>query len=115
MATDSPEDECSLNPQLLRVVLEEMMGHTEAWPFLRPVSRQDVRIYLFCLHSLTTYLSLLQAPDYHSIIKKPMDLGTMKYKLNQMEYRNNSEFLADANLIFDNCEMYNQADADEYK
>jgi uncharacterized protein (DUF362 family) len=43
MATDSPEDECSLNPQLLRVVLEEMMAHQEAWPFLRPVSRQDVR------------------------------------------------------------------------
>jgi len=44
-----------------------------------------------------------------------MDLGTMKYKLNQMDYRNNSEFLADANLIFDNCEMYNHAEADEFK
>lgn len=45
MATDSPEDECSLNPQLLRVVLDEMMAHTEAWPFLRPVSRQDVKSF----------------------------------------------------------------------
>lgn len=44
MATDSPEDECNLNPQLLRVVLDEMMAHIDAWPFLRPVSRQDVRI-----------------------------------------------------------------------
>ncbi|XP_065338949.1 bromodomain adjacent to zinc finger domain protein 1A [Cloeon dipterum] len=96
MATDLPEEECRLNAQLLRAVLEDLMGHSEAWPFLRPVSKQE-------------------APDYHSIIKKPMDLGTMKYKLNQMDYRNNSEFLADAHLIFDNCEMYNQADADEYK
>ncbi|XP_059474991.1 bromodomain adjacent to zinc finger domain protein 1A [Neocloeon triangulifer] len=96
MASDSPEDECSLNAQLLRVVLDELMGHTEAWPFLRPVSKQE-------------------APDYHTIIKRPMDLGTMKYKLNMMEYRNNSEFLADAHLVFDNCELYNQADADEFK
>lgn len=44
-----------------------------------------------------------------------MDLGTMKYKLNLMEYSSNSEFIADALLVFENCKMYNQANTDEYK
>jgi hypothetical protein len=44
-----------------------------------------------------------------------MDFGTIKYKLNMMDYRNNSELIADALLIFENCQMYNQSDADEYK
>jgi hypothetical protein len=60
-------------------------------------------------------ISVLQVPDYHLIIKRPMDFGKMKYKLNMLEYRNNSEFIADALLVFENCQMYNQVDAQEYK
>jgi hypothetical protein len=64
---------------------------------------------------LTSYRFSIQVPDYHLIIKRPMDFGKMRYKLNMLEYRNNSEFIADALLVFENCQMYNQVDAQEYK
>uniref|UniRef100_A0A1B6CTW9 Bromo domain-containing protein n=2 Tax=Clastoptera arizonana TaxID=38151 RepID=A0A1B6CTW9_9HEMI len=72
------------------------MHHKDAWPFLRPVTRSEV-------------------PDYHNIIKRPMDFGTVKHKLNMLEYRNNSEVIADARLVFDNCFIYNQADTEIYQ
>jgi len=63
MATDSPDDECNLNPQLLRVVLDDLMGHTESWPFIRPVSRQEVSHGFLKLgigfYYFTEYLRLL--------------------------------------------------------
>ncbi|PNF34918.1 hypothetical protein B7P43_G01418 [Cryptotermes secundus] len=85
-----------LNNAVLQDLLTDIMHHKDSWPFLRPVPRAQV-------------------PDYHLIIKRPMDFGKMKYKLNMLEYRNNSEFIADALLVFENCQMYNQVDAQEYK
>ena len=35
------------------------MNHKDGWPFDRPITKVD-------------------APDYHKLIKKPMDLGTIK-------------------------------------
>lgn len=44
-----------------------------------------------------------------------MDFGTIRHKLNVLDYRNTSEVLADALLVFENCDMYNQPDTDVYK
>jgi len=44
-----------------------------------------------------------------------MDLGTMKYKLNTIQYKNSEEFIEDLQLMFTNCYTYNNEDADEYK
>ena len=49
----------------------------------------------------------LNIPDYHKIIKKPMDLGTIESKLKQGEYENFKEFEADVRLIFANCYKFN--------
>lgn len=49
-----------LNP--CRAVLEELEAHDEAWPFLLPVNTK-------------------QFPTYRKIIKNPMDLSTIKRKL----------------------------------
>ena len=49
----------------------------------------------------------LNIPDYHSVIKKPMDLRTVKEKLEGGQYENAKEFEADMDLIFDNCRKYN--------
>lgn len=49
----------------------------------------------------------LNIPDYHKIIKKPMDLGTVESKLKQGEYENFKEFEADVRLIFSNCYKFN--------
>ncbi|KAJ0984164.1 hypothetical protein J5N97_002520 [Dioscorea zingiberensis] len=45
--------------------------------------------------------------DYHQIIKNPMDLGTVKMKLNKGLYQAPPEFAADIKLTFDNALLYN--------
>ncbi|KAL8768350.1 MAG: hypothetical protein Q9209_005384 [Squamulea sp. 1 TL-2023] len=49
----------------------------------------------------------LNIPDYHSIIKKPMDLRTVREKLENGQYENAKEFEQDVKLIFANCRKYN--------
>jgi len=60
------------------------------WPFAKPV---DVKS--------------LNLSDYHLIVKKPMDLGTVKKKLENREYATPDEFATDARLVFNNCYLYN--------
>lgn len=49
----------------------------------------------------------LNIPTYHNIIKKPMDFGSMKAKLDHGEYENAKEFEADARQVFQNCYRFN--------
>lgn len=49
----------------------------------------------------------LNIPTYHSIVKKPMDFGTMRSKLDRGEYENAKDFEADARLVFSNCYKFN--------
>ena len=49
----------------------------------------------------------LNIPTYHSVIKKPMDFGTMKTKLDHGEYENAKEFEIDARQVFQNCYKFN--------
>jgi len=80
----------------LNKLLTDLNKHPDSWPFHQPVTRAE-------------------APDYHRVIKTPMDLGTMKYKLNTIQYKNSEEFIEDLQLMFTNCYTYNNEDADEYK
>lgn len=66
-----------------------------AWPFYKPVDA-----------------AMLGLHDYHEIIKKPMDLGTVKQKMDNREYKTAQEFASDVRLIFTNCYKYNPADHD---
>ena len=50
--------------------------------------------------------------DYFDIIKKPMDLGTVKEKLDTRQYASHVEFVEDVRLIFMNCYRYNHPDTD---
>ena len=45
-------------------------------------------------------------PDYFEKVKKPMDLNTVKDKMDRNEYTDDQLFLADVRQIFDNCFMY---------
>lgn len=49
----------------------------------------------------------LNIPTYHSIIKQPMDLGTMGEKLDNGEYENANAFRTDFNLVVKNCFKFN--------
>lgn len=66
-----------------------------AWPFYKPVDAE-----------------LLGLHDYFDIIKKPMDLGTVKQKMDNRAYKTAAEFAADVRLIFTNCYKYNPPDHD---
>lgn len=66
-----------------------------AWPFYKPVDAD-----------------LLGLSDYHEIIKHPMDLGTVKTKMDNREYKNGAEFANDVRTIFTNCYKYNPPDHD---
>jgi len=45
-------------------------------------------------------------PDYFEKVKRPMDLGTMKSKMDRREYADEQAFLVDMNQIFNNCYTY---------
>ncbi|KAJ8298926.1 hypothetical protein KUTeg_022986 [Tegillarca granosa] len=51
----------------------------------------------------------LSVPDYHKIIKHPMDLQKIKDKLRCMVYGSVTEVVKDVQLIFSNSEEYNKA------
>jgi hypothetical protein len=52
-------------------------------------------------------LPLLQAPNYSKIIKQPMDLSTMKSKVERGVYNSWSDLQADLVLMFTNAKTYN--------
>ncbi|KAF9891140.1 Transcriptional activator spt7 [Aspergillus nanangensis] len=54
-----------------------------------------------------TRVNKRDAPDYYTIIKHPMDLGTMTKKLKALQYRSKQDFVDDINLIWSNCFKYN--------
>ncbi|PIA33647.1 hypothetical protein AQUCO_04000009v1 [Aquilegia coerulea] len=54
----------------------------------------------------------LNIPDYFTVIKHPMDLGTVKTKIASNQYSNPWEFLADVRLTFSNAMKYNPANND---
>ena len=66
-----------------------------AWPFYKPVDA-----------------NMLGLHDYHEVIKKPMDLGTVRRKLETREYLSANDFAEDVRLIFTNCYRYNSAESD---
>ncbi|CAM9632347.1 unnamed protein product, partial [Discosporangium mesarthrocarpum] len=67
------------------------MNRPDTLPFRKPVDHKAMGLH-----------------DYTQIIKNPMDLGTVKAKLEAGEYRRPSDAAADIRLIWDNCKLYNQ-------
>ncbi|NXT26940.1 BRD2 protein, partial [Syrrhaptes paradoxus] len=66
-----------------------------AWPFYKPVDASALGLH-----------------DYHEIIKHPMDLSTIKRKMENRDYHDAQEFAADVRLMFSNCYKYNPPDHD---
>ena len=65
---------------------------------------------VFSYHSLIIFP--LSLPSILQIVKKMMDLGTVKKKLERGQYSNAAECAADIRLIWDNCKLYNQQGSD---
>ncbi|KAI6105548.1 hypothetical protein F5141DRAFT_1124424 [Pisolithus sp. B1] len=56
-----------------------------------------------------------EAPDYHEIIKRPMDLKTIKGRVKDGIITNSLEFQRDVYLMFANAMMYNRPGSDIYQ
>lgn len=55
-----------------------------------------------------------EAPDYHEIVKRPMDLKTIKAKIKDGTISNSLGFQRDVYLMFANAMMYNRPNSDIY-
>jgi hypothetical protein len=66
-----------------------------AWPFYKPVDVVGLNL-----------------TDYYDIIKKTMDMSTVKIKLESQEYQSAQEFFDDMKLIIHNCYLYNPPSTD---
>jgi len=53
----------------------------------------------------------LGIPDYFDIVKEPIDMGTIKQRLNHNYYFTMKEFVRDIELCFDNCILFNGEDS----
>ncbi|KAI3768868.1 hypothetical protein L2E82_19704 [Cichorium intybus] len=71
-------------------LLKKVMAHQHGWVFNKPVD-----------------VVALKIPDYFKVIKKPMDLGTIKEKLGSGNYSSPSQFAGDVRLTFSNAMTYN--------
>ena len=56
-----------------------------------------------------------QFPDYHTIVTDPIDLGTIKKRLESGEYADPDEFAAEVRRVWDNCYRYNAAGTDVHR
>ncbi len=72
-------------------LLETLMQNELAKAFLEPVA-------------------VLEAPDYYEIIKRPMDLGTLREILLSRKCHTPAAFERNMRLIFDNAREYNGED-----
>lgn len=71
-------------------LLKKLLSHQHAGVFNEPVD-----------------IVKLNIPDYFTVIKHPMDLGTIKKRLTSGAYSSPLEFLADVRLTFSNALTYN--------
>lgn len=58
---------------------------------------------------------LLNVPDYFDIVKKPMDLSTIKMKLETGKYSDPWEYVDDVWLMFENAWLYNRKTSKVYR
>ncbi|KAI4385730.1 hypothetical protein MLD38_003725 [Melastoma candidum] len=74
-------------------ILCQLTQHKWAGPFMQPVDARGLGLH-----------------DYHQVIEKPMDLGTIKDLMEAKDgsgYKNVREIYADVSLVFNNAMKYN--------
>jgi len=54
-------------------------------------------------------------PEYYEVVKRPMDYGTMRKKLQNGEYRSAQSMQKDFILVMQNCLQFNSSDSDIVK
>jgi len=93
---------CSMRmAELMRqfsTILRQITQHRWAWPFMTPVDVKGLGLH-----------------DYHDVIKKPMDFGTIRRKMDAKDatgYKNVCDICEDVRLVFKNAVTYNDDQSD---
>ncbi|KAF4110440.1 hypothetical protein G5714_009692 [Onychostoma macrolepis] len=84
--------------QALMQTLEALYRHPESLPFRQPVDPTALGI-----------------PDYFDIVKNPIDLSTIKRKLDTGQYQEPWQYVDDIWLMFKNAWLYNRKTSRVYK
>ena len=74
----------------IRQVIDKIEEDPQSFAFLQPVDYEGLGL-----------------DDYPKIVKNPMDLGTIKERLNDNKYPFLQDVLSDIQLIWDNCKLFN--------
>ncbi|CAH8547561.1 unnamed protein product [Heterobilharzia americana] len=77
-----------------RRATEDLYNHESSWAFRKPVNHKQV-------------------PIYRKIIKHPIDLSTIRRKVQDAgAYSSFNNWVQDVRLMFSNCEVFNEDDSD---
>jgi hypothetical protein len=76
--------------EVASMVLDRLIAHPSSLPFRRPVNAAALKLV-----------------DYHSVILKPIDLGTVHSRIVLGEYRVLRDVVSDMELVFANAKLYN--------
>ncbi|CAF0704154.1 unnamed protein product [Brachionus calyciflorus] len=82
----------------LMPIFDAVASDPDAWAFLEPVDPERLGLH-----------------DYFTIIKKPMDLSTIRKKFEEGKYLNPQEYVDDMWLMFNNAWLYNKKTSKVYK
>lgn len=82
---------------LMGKLVQSIFNNSDAAPFREPVDWKGLGLY-----------------DYPQIVKKPMDLGQIKRKIEKEEYATLHEAAQDVRLVWENCKTYNADGSDFY-
>uniref|UniRef100_A0A8D8R2Z9 histone acetyltransferase n=1 Tax=Cacopsylla melanoneura TaxID=428564 RepID=A0A8D8R2Z9_9HEMI len=101
--TTDKKKKCLFKPEELRAALMPTLENLirqepEAMPFRQPVDP-----------------AVLGIPDYFNIIKEPMDLSTIAWKLDNGQYSDPWKYVDDVWLMFNNAWIYNRKTSRVYR
>ncbi|XP_005355971.2 bromodomain-containing protein 8-like [Microtus ochrogaster] len=96
LSQGDPIQDHFLFKKTLLQVWKMIASHRFSSPFLKPVSEK-------------------QAPGYKDVVKRPMDLTTLKRNLSRGRIHTMAEFQRDLMLMFQNAVMYNDSDHHIYR
>ncbi|XP_042840629.1 bromodomain-containing protein 8 isoform X2 [Panthera tigris] len=95
LGQSDPVQDHLLFKKTLLPVWKMIASHRFSSPFLKPVSER-------------------QAPGYKDVVKRPMDLTSLKRNLSKGRIRTMAQFQRDLMLMFQNAVMYNDSDHHVY-
>ncbi|CAH2244848.1 jg23059 [Pararge aegeria aegeria] len=99
------------HPEALAQLLTDAMRHKDSWPFYEPVPVDELLTDAMRHKDSWPFYEPVpvdEVPDYLNVIEQPMDLSTIKAKLESSQYATDAALVADVALVFNNCYTYNK-------